>query len=582
MFFRREIMPASHHIRLASLCAGICVAATLANAQVVINEVYSNPPGSGSVDDRWEYVEIYGPAGLNLTGWAISVNSGGQDPDGNNIPGPLATGTSGEELSEIDEAWSLDGLTIGANGLLCLYNSAGSSLQLAQFNAQTTRRTFAASHIPTTDTAGRIINDGSVTYSLVRRRPFHALNTAGVSLYDGQLATSLPVGVNFPSTVRYSFRKDAGIDVNFDGRFDLNGIGFFVDSGIPFPAETPLNSEAGIAPDPIATVEPLQVVDDLAVSHLGGKEYTRSQQQEISETPGFNPDALSRIFYFGSNPARGSIFSAGVMIPTRTADEEFIYGDIGSVANNDYSDPSISPVPPAPPKGPTDQNGPTYNAAGVLDPQGTFLLNDINVTAFNVTPGNFNDVNSSGQGGINITQFRFVPGDFNFDGVVNCDEKALIEIASSESWSLDMTETKVRENGTVTTADDVQYTGFRFQGREFNGVLAMIRKNLLDGSTGEWTSAQVIQSGAIVAWGGVVTTADLAAFNALFPTLDCAPACPACPADYNQDGGVTGDDIAAFFADFEAGSGCADTNVDGGITGDDIASFFSVFETGGC
>ncbi len=58
--------------------------------------------------------------------------------------------------------------------------------------------------------------------------------------------------------------------------------------------------------------------------------------------------------------------------------------------------------------------------------------------------------------------------------------------------------------------------------------------------------------------------------------------CPVCPADYNQDGGVTGDDIAVFFADFEAGSSCADTNIDGGITGDDVATFFIAFEAGGC
>lgn len=66
-------------------------------------------------------------------------------------------------------------------------------------------------------------------------------------------------------------------------------------------------------------------------------------------------------------------------------------------------------------------------------------------------------------------------------------------------------------------------------------------------------------------------------------TFECNPsACPVCPADYNQDGGVTGDDIAAFFADFEDGDGCADTNLDGGITGDDIAAFFAAYETGGC
>ena len=85
-----------------------------------------------------------------------------------------------------------------------------------------------------------------------------------------------------------------------------------------------------------------------------------------------------------------------------------------------------------------------------------------------------------------------------------------------------------------------------------------------------------------------------AAFNPAVPVLmqffastdqaieDCGSACPVCPADYNQDGGVTGDDIAAFFADFEAGGGCSDTNLDGGITGDDIAAFFTAFESGGC
>ncbi len=58
--------------------------------------------------------------------------------------------------------------------------------------------------------------------------------------------------------------------------------------------------------------------------------------------------------------------------------------------------------------------------------------------------------------------------------------------------------------------------------------------------------------------------------------------CPSCPADYDLDGGVTGADIAAFFADFEQGLPCADTDLDGGITGGDIAAFFAAFEAGGC
>jgi len=59
-------------------------------------------------------------------------------------------------------------------------------------------------------------------------------------------------------------------------------------------------------------------------------------------------------------------------------------------------------------------------------------------------------------------------------------------------------------------------------------------------------------------------------------------ACPACPADFDQDGGVTGSDIGAFFAEFERGGACGDTDLDGGITGGDIAAFFAAFEAGGC
>ena len=58
----------------------------------------------------------------------------------------------------------------------------------------------------------------------------------------------------------------------------------------------------------------------------------------------------------------------------------------------------------------------------------------------------------------------------------------------------------------------------------------------------------------------------------------CAP----CAADFNQDGGVDGGDIASFFPAWEASTSCADVNQDGGIDGLDIQSFFQVFEAGGC
>lgn len=55
-----------------------------------------------------------------------------------------------------------------------------------------------------------------------------------------------------------------------------------------------------------------------------------------------------------------------------------------------------------------------------------------------------------------------------------------------------------------------------------------------------------------------------------------------CPADYNQDGGIDGSDVDAFFADWEGGLPGADVNQDGGIDGSDVDYFFLVWEAGGC
>jgi cytochrome c peroxidase len=57
--------------------------------------------------------------------------------------------------------------------------------------------------------------------------------------------------------------------------------------------------------------------------------------------------------------------------------------------------------------------------------------------------------------------------------------------------------------------------------------------------------------------------------------------CPsACYADINQDGGVDGTDVAAFFTNWETGEASGDFNQDGGVDGADIASFFAAWETG--
>ncbi len=58
--------------------------------------------------------------------------------------------------------------------------------------------------------------------------------------------------------------------------------------------------------------------------------------------------------------------------------------------------------------------------------------------------------------------------------------------------------------------------------------------------------------------------------------------CPACAADYNNDGGVDGGDVEAFFTEWQDAAACADVNQDGGVDGSDVEAFFTLWEAGGC
>ena len=93
---------------------------------------------------------------------------------------------------------------------------------------------------------------------------------------------------------------------------------------------------------------------------------------------------------------------------------------------------------------------------------------------------------------------------------------------------------------------------------------------------GTWTLTVSDNAGADI---GTITSFCLNVFPDPIVTENCS-FCPPCAADYNQDGGVTGDDVGAFFDDFENGRACADVNEDGGITGEDVERFFMDFEAG--
>lgn len=100
-------------------------------------------------------------------------------------------------------------------------------------------------------------------------------------------------------------------------------------------------------------------------------------------------------------------------------------------------------------------------------------------------------------------------------------------------------------------------------------------------STNPITAALLPQGNNLVR---LVVTDDRGGTDEDYVLVNVVPgsSCPACAADYDQDGGVTGADLAAFFADYEQGLPCSDVDQDGGITGGDVGAFFAVFEAGGC
>ena len=472
----------------------LCGAAATAPAQVVITEVWENPPGDGDVfDPALEFIEFYGEPGTDLTGFAIAQVKGGADVNGDDIP---------EARPEIDEAFSLDGMTIGDNGFLVLYNDTGGFSDIPfLIPAETNAIGFNSAHINFLDTAGKLANDGSSTYILVRERPAHSI-VAGASVYEPE----------------YDFHKDINPDVDYDGKFDF---GFEVSVVGSFAART---------------IDPLQMIDDVAWSNNGGKEYVRSSQQEISDTPGFNPDAVSRVAYFNENPMLGlRLNSDEETVPTRMADEEWIYGEQGP------ADGAFTYVP-ADSGGPTDPNGDGFQ--------------DIDITGFQITPGDFNDAPSAG-----IVQFRFVRGDFNRDGSADAADFALISASIGEHLDM-LTDCLDEDNNPVMVGGEVAQC-YVYQGRAANNLMAMMNMDKTDGTGGANNTA--------------VTQSDVDTWASEFGPIACNAADIAAPF-----GILDLSDVSTFVAGFVGMDPVADIAAPFGVFDlTDVSTFVAAF-TAGC
>lgn len=480
------------------LAAGAAASiAASAHAQVVINELFENPPGGGSTADAFiEYIELYGQPSMDLTGYALVLFKGGQDLNGD---GTL------DVPPEIDEAFTLDGLRLGSNGLLVLYNGRPNQSFIPLFlpDDGETAYSFFDTHIPSPfDTNGNLGNDGSSTYALVRRRPFHSI-VNGMSVYSNG----------------YAVWKDVDHDINRDGLYDYGFEGFGA-----------------------SAIDPMQVIDEIAWSHDAGLEYTRSRQQVISETPGFNPDAVSRVAYYGANPGLGLRFnSSGEIVPTRMADEELIYGDtMGGSLDFTYDPTRVG--------APTDPNGDGFHDISIGSTSDPFRL----------TPGGFND-----HAGTGITQFRFIAGDLNFDGVVDAADLAFLDIFLTGA-DFGATTNLLDSNGDPVlnpiTGQPLQT--YVFQNRLANALLAATNLNPTDGPGG--TNA------------ATVTSADRAVLAAMIGPVPCSPADLAPPL-----GVLNFFDLSTYLARFNAGDPAADVAAPFGVLNFfDLSTYLGIFNAG--
>lgn len=153
-----------------------------------------------------------------------------------------------------------------------------------------------------------------------------------------------------------------------------------------------------------------------------------------------------------------------------------------------------------------------------------------------------------------------------------------VQIAFNSSWRYEGTQRAVLsvryDGGTpITLLDWRSVTGAFFKPDSINEAVRVNARNpegaqsmqfdfaLLDGHNNWWWAID----------------------NLVIDTKDPASSpCPACPADYDQNGGVDGADLAAFFTEYEAGEACADVDQNGGVDGSDLAFFFLAYEAGGC
>ncbi|MCG3138018.1 MAG: hypothetical protein HJJLKODD_01874 [Phycisphaerae bacterium] len=399
-------------------------AAPVVYGQVVINEVFVNPPGSAG-DDIREFIEFMGTPGMKLDGFAVVNLIGLQEkyyPLGSIPPEPTL-------IPEMDEFFSLDGQSLGKNGLLVIGSGSAGSYPnlLADTNFVQWSNLWNGG-----DTGSRKLeNDGSTTFVLVRNRrgitQADPLDPLGLLWgKDVKIDRELITPVIDPQD---GIAKDQFGDGNVDNGDGLDAF------GVPVEDLKGKSTPADITDD-------LEMVDEFSEEHDRGWEYDFDDRHvdedstipglpyrhvhALDDPQGFQPDAYARVDYRTSGagwlPATGGMGE----LPNGnnwqdTATEQWIRGEsVGSSGGGQsppyYYDNSSNPNPDS--IQPYNTNVPLWLHDG-MGVEYSFTTNSYEIMA----------------GRMNPLAIPFIPGDVNRDGLCNYLDIAKVRaVFGNDNW----------------------------------------------------------------------------------------------------------------------------------------------------
>lgn len=392
-------------------------------AVVFVNEVSINPPGS--LDDSSEFIELCGTPGKKLDGYALVFVSGGQQKYYTLNTIGVGAGKFIPDMPEIDEFMSLDGLTLGPNGILVVAINTESNFPSLLPDSAFQRWTSLWNG--GLDTPGKLQNDGSNTVLLIRNRPGRT-----------QADPTNPAGLRWGKDIdndREVFRPvvDPQDGINKDQYGDGN-----FDKGQPNNIDgNTLDLKGASTPEDIS--DDLEVVDEVSYEHDRGWEYDVDGRHidsgsthnglpyrhvhALDDPQGFNPDALTRVDYrtkgIGWTPAPGATGEMGNGNNWQdAATEQWIRGEliVGFDFETIYYDNTANANPDA--IQPYVTNVPRWLADGV----GTDYSFDAEF--YPLTAGQ-----------VNPLAITFIPGDADRDG--DCDADDLVKIAAvlgDDNW----------------------------------------------------------------------------------------------------------------------------------------------------